>query len=641
MNRGESSVAIVVPTYKQALTSDERCALEQLQRVLGRYPRFFVAPESLQPQYGRLSQGFGVVRFPDGYFRDIAAYSRLLLSEAFYAAFARYEYILIYQLDAFVFADRLLEFCAKGYDYIGAPIRYGASLWHFAGARVGNGGLSLRRVASCQRLARAFAQGAMPQPLWEVLAENEDTCFGWAASQTELDFHVPSVKEALDFAVQENVQHVYRRIASGWRPFGCHGWDRFADAMWRPLVASALGHPVRSPLLQRGILAINASERNLRDWWRAHAYLPVTYLYGLVRAGHLSAAAACMQRHILQCGFAPMEYSFLRRNLSDLYRHAACWPRGREARAALLTALLVALRQMLYTTHGKTIDEREMQRFLDLAEREQAGEPALLQLWQVYRQLRERRGSLIPVEPSLQADAEVSRRLRVYVVMHRLVPAPVDPAYAPILVGPKACVAPPTLLTDRRGDNIARRNPFYCELTALYWAWKNDDLPDYVGMCHYRRYLYLPGTEGFRGVLTGEHILSLMQDCDILLPEAVPLSTNLATQFCEHHGKRPLFALEKVMQQYAPESLDAFYRVMAGNKAYFYNIFVMRREAFAAYMTWLFPLLFATEQEMGGFTADGRDRYQQRLGGFLAERLLNVYVVSRHMRIREAALLDV
>ena len=102
-----------------------------------------------------------------------------------------------------------------------------------------------------------------------------------------------------------------------------------------------------------------------------------------------------------------------------------------------------------------------------------------------------------------------------------------------------------------------------------------------------------------------------------------------------------LFALEKVMQQYAPESLDAFYRVMARKKAYFYNIFVMRREAFAAYMAWLFPILFATEREMGGFTADGRDRYQQRLGGFLAERLLNVYVVSRHMRIREAALLDV
>ena len=67
----------------------------------------------------------------------------------------------------------------------------------------------------------------------------------------------------------------------------------------------------------------------------------------------------------------------------------------------------------------------------------------------------------------------------------------------------------------------------------------------------------------------------------------------------------------------------------------------MRREAFQAYMAWLFPLLFATEQEMGGFTADGRDRYQQRLGGFLAERLLNVYVVSRHMRIHEVALLDV
>ena len=641
MGKESVSVAVVVPVYKPTLTSDERCALEQLQRVLGRYPRFFVAPSFLQPQYGRLSRGFGVVHFPAEYFQTTETYSRLLLREEFYAAFSAYEYILIYQLDAFVFSDRLSEFCSRGYDYIGAPVSYSAPIWHFAGARVGNGGFSLRRVASCRRLMHAFGQGVMPQPLWEVLSENEDACFGWAAGQPELDFHVPSVKEALSFAVQEDVQHVYRRMESGWRPFGCHGWTHFSDAMWRPMIAAALGHPTGKSLEQRGLAYLTLSRHILQQWWRAHPYLPVTYLYGLVRRGRLSEAAAFMRWHIMRSGFAPTKYSFLLMDIDYIYRMAACWPRTMERREELLTALLVAACQMLYTTHSHVIHEKEMQQLLDLAGREQAGNPALTKLCQVYRQLKERRGSLIPVEPILSSDDESNRHLRIYVVMHKLVPAPVDSVYMPILVGPKARVAPRTLLTDSRGDNIAHRNPFYCELTALYWAWKNDDLPDYVGMCHYRRYLYQPGAEGFRGVLSGAHILRLMQDFDILLPEAVPLSANMATQFCGHHGKRPLFALEKVMREHAPESLAAFYSVMAREKAYFYNIFVMRREAFQDYMAWLFPLLFATEQEMGGFTADGRDRYQQRLGGFLAERMLNVYVEYRQMKVREVSLLQI
>lgn len=62
-----------------------------------------------------------IVPFPDTYFKGIAGYNRLMMSPEFYETFAQWEYILIYQTDAWVFSDRLSEWCSKGYDYIGAP----------------------------------------------------------------------------------------------------------------------------------------------------------------------------------------------------------------------------------------------------------------------------------------------------------------------------------------------------------------------------------------------------------------------------------------------------------------------------------------------------------------------------------------
>ena len=98
-----------------------------MQRVLSDYPKVFQAPESLEFDYGSLSAGFSVERFPDECFTGVYAYSQLMLEKDFYKR------LLIHQLDAFVFSDELLEFCKMGYDYIRAPV---LSL-----ACIGNGGI--------------------------------------------------------------------------------------------------------------------------------------------------------------------------------------------------------------------------------------------------------------------------------------------------------------------------------------------------------------------------------------------------------------------------------------------------------------------------------------------------------------------
>jgi len=68
-------VIIVVPVYRTELRETERMSLLQLQRVLGDYPRVFLAPASLSFDFGALGRGFGVERFEDSYFDGLSGYS--------------------------------------------------------------------------------------------------------------------------------------------------------------------------------------------------------------------------------------------------------------------------------------------------------------------------------------------------------------------------------------------------------------------------------------------------------------------------------------------------------------------------------------------------------------------------------------
>ena len=139
------SVAIVIPVYKTHLEPYEITSLNQCYRILINHSIFFVTSDSLSlNNYPLPAQG--VRRFKDDYFKDISGYNRLMLSAEFYESFKNYDFILLYQLDAFVFRDELPYWCQLDYDYIGAPWFTdepdgSKKIW-----RIGNGGFSLRKV---------------------------------------------------------------------------------------------------------------------------------------------------------------------------------------------------------------------------------------------------------------------------------------------------------------------------------------------------------------------------------------------------------------------------------------------------------------------------------------------------------------
>lgn len=111
--------------------------------------------------------------------------------------------------------------------------------------------------------------------------------------------------------------------------------------------------------------------------------------------------------------------------------------------------------------------------------------------------------------------------IKILVASHKKAEMPEDSMYLPVHVG--RALYPDKEFgyqSDAEGDNISIKNPYYCELTALYWAWKNLKA-DYVGLAHYRRHFSLKTVHrgGWNSVLTGKQAEILCRKHDIILPK--------------------------------------------------------------------------------------------------------------------------
>ncbi len=257
----KKEVAVLVPIYRDTLTPYEDISLRSIATVLDDYPIFFVKPEHLElTQVGKRYPQVGAENFDDTFFTDIHAYNTLMLSTAFYERFARYEYVLIAQLDAYIFRDELYEWCAKGYDYVGAPwiVRdiynnpfmrlcskmkraycnlTGKPNSQITGNKVGNGGLSLRKVDSHIRATRMLQQeveGYLSHQRYHLF--NEDVFFAIEPNRHGLGFQYPDYREALKFSFDKHPAYCYRMNGSH-LPFGCHGWNKKRMIkFWRPII---------------------------------------------------------------------------------------------------------------------------------------------------------------------------------------------------------------------------------------------------------------------------------------------------------------------------------------------------------------------------------------------------------------------
>ena len=172
-----------------------------------------------------------------------------MVSPAFYEAFSAFKYLLVYQLDAFVFSDQLIEWCGKKYDYIGAPwlnvkwinkkeinkklplfttITYLFKLLKGKDGLVGNGGFSLRKISSHLKFAKVYSS------IFSSLNFNEDLFWGKYVAANERDFKIPLINEALSFSIENDPAGAFK-ILDNELPFGCHAWYKHDISFWKKI----------------------------------------------------------------------------------------------------------------------------------------------------------------------------------------------------------------------------------------------------------------------------------------------------------------------------------------------------------------------------------------------------------------------
>ena len=211
--------------------------------------------------------------------------------------------------------------------------------------------------------------------------------------------------------------------------------------------------------------------------------------------------------------------------------------------------------------------------------------------------------------------------------------------YMPIQVGKACSDISLNMISDDSGDNISHKNDSYCELTGMYWAWKNLKGIDYIGFCHYRRYFdFMHNGRRFFPLTTFKNAQFEEINYDIskkasnylmkggcIIVKPIHLHTSLYYQYCEnHYGKDFRILGDVIRDTQDPKYFKAFWDTMIkGNIFYQCNMFIMNWSQFDKYCNWLFPILNEVEKRT---EITLYNKTQRRIYGYLSERLLGLYI---------------
>lgn len=269
-------IVIIIPIYKATPDKFEVISFKQCLKVLHRYKICIITYQSLDTSYYKNNlQESGIQYqfeyFEKSYFNDISGYNRLLLSLDFYKRFSHFEYMLIYQLDAYVFRDELDMWCAKEYDFVGAPLiedKHGVENKYFLNHY--NGGFSLRNIKYAIRLLSYKGPLLKPNLIYKIVKQefqsnplkgiiyfilrtlgrqnnvsflkrkthiNEDLFFtlglfvSWINSNVSKNEawiypKLPAVNDTIQFAFERFPSYLYS-LNNNKLPFGCHAWEKY------------------------------------------------------------------------------------------------------------------------------------------------------------------------------------------------------------------------------------------------------------------------------------------------------------------------------------------------------------------------------------------------------------------------------
>lgn len=222
----------------------------------------------------------------------------------------------------------------------------------------------------------------------------------------------------------------------------------------------------------------------------------------------------------------------------------------------------------------------------------------------------------------------------ILVAAHKAYRMPEDAIYLPLHVGREGKEGL-GYTGDNTGEHISGKNANYCELTGLYWAWKNLEC-DALGLAHYRRHFAKRRSlrPDWGNVLGGGEAARLLETADAVVP--APRNYFIETtyqQYAHAHHAIDLDTTREILAERYPAYLEAYDAVMARTWGHRFNMFIMKRETADAYCAWLFDILFELERRLD---ISAYSKNDARVFGFVSERLLDVWLETNRVKTAEA-----
>ena len=233
----------------------------------------------------------------------------------------------------------------------------------------------------------------------------------------------------------------------------------------------------------------------------------------------------------------------------------------------------------------------------------------------------------------------VAPEIKIVVATHKPYRMPDDPMYLPLHVGaalhPDVCEG---MQGDDTGDNISVKNPYLCELTGLYWLWKNVDA-DYKGLVHYRRHLGSADSarrrakDPFDRLVGLEELTSLLADTGIVVAKRRNYYIETVYGHYAHTFDAAQFdACRDVLSETEPGYVSAWDGLMRSRGAHIFNMFVMREDFFDSYCEFVFDVLAELEKRIDPAQYDA---FGARYLGRVSERLLDPWLDTNGYRYEE------
>ncbi len=229
--------------------------------------------------------------------------------------------------------------------------------------------------------------------------------------------------------------------------------------------------------------------------------------------------------------------------------------------------------------------------------------------------------------------------IKVIIAAHKKYDMPEDPMYLPVQVGAEGKEGL-GYQKDNEGENISADNPLFCELTGLYWAWKNLEA-DYVGLSHYRRHFggKKCGKEPILNVLRQTEAEKLFEKTDVILPQKRNyFIEDLYSHYAHTLYVEPLDIAGEIIKEKHPEYYPEFQRLHKRKSAHMFNMYIMKKDISDKYCEWLFDILFELKKRCENKEYDA---FHARFYGRVSELLLDVYLNTNGISYKEIPLIHI